>query len=322
MNRTASARSFYALAVRPSAVAAFGSTPRPTIPGKSTSSLTARLDRPWSGRWPTATFGHLDARHLGPDRPLVKTIGVSDRPRTDPSSRSSEDVEPAFFITVGSREASAGPAPGHGAAFNEFFDNPPKRPSRSYSLTYPEPATAPHWTLGARVRDHASSWSRWRSGRSPGGWRLTPLEGSRLIQVEAVVKTDREKTAYPLRRGPRLRLARRGRSWPGLDAEGRRSHRGRSIHSAVDRPLAVRHREITAQSAGAALACIPPPHQFFFPRDYTDNVRTAWFGRGHLGLEPRYGFGIRQDRDAAAAITSPGSMLRRAPNSVSACSSS
>ena len=42
------------------------------------------------------------------------------------------------------------------------------------------------------------------------------------------------------------------------------------------------------------MACFPPPHQFFFPRDLTDNLRHVWFGRGHRGLDDRFGFGIRQ----------------------------
>ncbi len=42
------------------------------------------------------------------------------------------------------------------------------------------------------------------------------------------------------------------------------------------------------------MACFPPPHQFFFPRDLTDNLQTVWFGKDHRGLEDRFGFGIRQ----------------------------
>ena len=42
------------------------------------------------------------------------------------------------------------------------------------------------------------------------------------------------------------------------------------------------------------MACFPPPHQFFFPRDLTDNLKTVWYGRDHRGLDGRLGFGIRQ----------------------------
>ena len=43
-----------------------------------------------------------------------------------------------------------------------------------------------------------------------------------------------------------------------------------------------------------SVACFPPPHQFFFPRDLTDNLKTVWYGREHRGLDDRFGFGIRQ----------------------------
>jgi hypothetical protein len=42
------------------------------------------------------------------------------------------------------------------------------------------------------------------------------------------------------------------------------------------------------------VACFPPPHQYFYPRDATDNQRTVWSGRGHRELDDRFGIGIRQ----------------------------
>ena len=49
-----------------------------------------------------------------------------------------------------------------------------------------------------------------------------------------------------------------------------------------------------AETASGSVACFPPPHQFFFPRDLTDNLKTVWYGREHRGLDARFGFGIRQ----------------------------
>ena len=64
--------------------------------------------------------------------------------------------------------------------------------------------------------------------------------------------------------------------------------------SGGDRHMAVRHRTIVAETEGGSIACFPPPHQYFFPRDLTDNQQTVWYGRNHRGLDGRYGFGIRQ----------------------------
>ncbi len=49
-----------------------------------------------------------------------------------------------------------------------------------------------------------------------------------------------------------------------------------------------------AEVDGGSLACFPPPHQFFFPRDWTDNLKTVWHGRDHRGLGSDHGFGVRQ----------------------------
>ena len=51
-----------------------------------------------------------------------------------------------------------------------------------------------------------------------------------------------------------------------------------------------------------SLVVTPPPHQFFFPRDYTDNVHTVWDGPAARGLEAALGFGIRQDATGGGAF--------------------
>ena len=60
--------------------------------------------------------------------------------------------------------------------------------------------------------------------------------------------------------------------------QGSRMRRSRS-------PLRVRHRTLIAECPAGSVACFPPPHQFFFPRDLTDNLRTVWYGKDHRGLE-------------------------------------
>ena len=45
-----------------------------------------------------------------------------------------------------------------------------------------------------------------------------------------------------------------------------------------------RHRTVVAESETGSVAAFPPPHQFFFPRDLTENLSNGWFGTGHRGL--------------------------------------
>jgi hypothetical protein len=62
----------------------------------------------------------------------------------------------------------------------------------------------------------------------------------------------------------------------------------------------VRHRTIIAESDGGSVACFPPPHQFYFPRDLTDNLKFVWAGKGHGQSDP-FGFGVRQWPDGGGA---------------------
>src|SRR5262249_14970820 len=81
--------------------------------------------------------------------------------------------------------------------------------------------------------------------------------------------------------------------WAWVDPDGKLC-RGRARGDEAVRARAVRHRLLIAETSAGAVACLPPPHPVFFPRDLTGNLRTAWFGCGHRGLDLRFGFGIRQ----------------------------
>src|SRR4029077_9457953 len=50
------------------------------------------------------------------------------------------------------------------------------------------------------------------------------------------------------------------------------------------RPVAVRNRTIMAEAAAGTPAGFPPPHAFFFPRDYTTNFKFAQVGLSRFGL--------------------------------------
>jgi hypothetical protein len=85
-----------------------------------------------------------------------------------------------------------------------------------------------------------------------------------------------------------------------MDADG---HWQRAASVAGDhRPLAVRHRAVIAESEKGAVACFPPPHQFHFPRDWTDNLKFAWIGPDPLDGLKRSGFGVRQVPDGGRAF--------------------
>src|SRR5262249_15728996 len=112
--------------------------------------------------------------------------------------------------------------------------------------------------------------------------------------VETVVATSEDRCAFLYDTGLAAGVATPGwQRFAWIDTEGR-FDRSTLESPGAGLPRAVRHRTIVPESPAASLACLPPPQQYFFPRDYTDNLKSAWFGPGNRGLDERYGFGIRQ----------------------------
>src|SRR5438132_1613959 len=108
------------------------------------------------------------------------------------------------------------------------------------------------------------------------GLVLTLYSGCRLLHVEAVVSSAEDRLAILYDAG----LAGKSPGWQRLawtDTEGR-IQRTDVDAEITDRPLAVRHRMLVAECERGSVACFPPPHQFHFPRDWTDNLKFAWLG--------------------------------------------
>jgi hypothetical protein len=239
--------------------------------------------------WPMegGEFGHL-VINLDPDRPRFTSVGVGEA-IDGPWKEILRNQSPALFLTVGTREATGDRPPGM-SVFNTFFDNPYKR---DYAL-----ARAVETLKTAEVKSHGRSvritlGEIHSAGPFHGTWRVDVYPDSRLIQLTAVVSTEALNCAFLYDMG--LLSADEGvhrMAW--MDTEG--TLRRETIASrAADRSIAVRHRTLVEESPNGSIACFPPPHAYFFPRDYTDNVHTAWAGSGHMKLEDRFGFGIRQD---------------------------
>ena len=63
------------------------------------------------------------------------------------------------------------------------------------------------------------------------------------------------------------------------------------------RPLAVKQRTLVAEGDHGSIAIFPAPHQYFYPLDFAENFKFAWFGRGYGKLPAGFVFGIRQPPD-------------------------
>jgi hypothetical protein len=223
---------------------------------------------------------------LRPDKPLIRTMGFAPE-AGKPTRAVIENADPVTYLLVGSREAPAGRPPGM-SVFNVFFDTPATRPYQSYRgrLDLKRVRISTH---GRRATIAIGDVT---IGPFAGELRLTFYRGASLAHLETVVHTQDDRRAILYDTGLALPSANKARfAW--VDTEGQLVRQEASADDA-DRHLAVRHRALIVETAGGSVACFPPPHQFFFPRDQTDNLKTVWFGRDHRGLDTRFGFGIRQ----------------------------
>ena len=201
-----------------------------------------------------------------------------------------ENADPVTFLLVGTRQAPANRPP-HMSVFNVFFDTPAARPFQSYRSQL-KLKRVRVTSEGHRATIAISDVT---IGPFVGELRLTFYRGANFVHVETVVHTQEDRRAILYDTG--LALPPASKTRVRLDRHrGQTDQRCRKASpDATNRHLAVRHRTLIAETAWGSVACFPPPHQFFFPRDLTDNLKTVWYGREHRGLDSRFGFGIRQD---------------------------
>jgi hypothetical protein len=228
--------------------------------------------------------GHLTL-DMRSQHPLIESLGIaSGLSESDPLVRG---VEPLVFLTVGTRQAPPGRPP-QMSIFNVFFDKPAKRPYQSF-LGRLNLQRAQVVSEGHRARVALGDFA---IGPFQGELVFTFYPGSRLLHVEAVVATEEDRRAILYDAG----LAGKAAGWQRLawmDTEGH-FQRSDVDAEAADQPLAVRYRALISECAHGSIACFPPPHQFQFPRDWTDNLKFTWQGRYHDGFSHPFGFGTRQ----------------------------
>ncbi|PYI87713.1 MAG: hypothetical protein DME26_05280 [Verrucomicrobia bacterium] len=179
--------------------------------------------------------------------------------------------------------------------WNVFFDSPGKRPYQMYRSNL-EVKRARITSAGRRATVELGDLT---VGRFTGELLFTFYAGSPLIHMESVVSTDEDRCAIFYDTG----LVGDAAGWKQIawrDTEGQMQRMMIDVES-PDRPIAVRHRTIIAECDSGSIACFPPPHQFQFPRDLTDNLKFVWAGKDHHGQPDSFGFGVRQSPDGGGA---------------------
>jgi hypothetical protein len=225
---------------------------------------------------------------LRPGKPLIRSMGGL-------RSEALHDADPVTFLLIGTREAPGGRPPAM-SVFNTFFDAPAKRP---YQVVMSK-LDLRRVRVTSQGRRATVALGDLSIGPFTGELQLSVYDGAGLVHVEAVVRTREDRRAILYDAG--LAFAKPDpMEFSSLDTEGQ-FHKDEGDTEASDRPLTVRNRVLIARSGRLAVACFPPPHQYFSPRDLTDNLRTVWYGKGHRGLDDRFGFGIRQSETGGGSF--------------------
>ena len=223
---------------------------------------------------------------LRPGQPLIGSMGISG-PTAEKGRAAIENVDPVTFLLVGSRQSPADRPP-EMSVFNVFFDTPANRPFQAYRSKL-ELKQVRVTSQGHRATVGIGELT---IGPFMGELRFTVYPGAALVHVESVIHTREDARAILYDTGLAMGSPSEPRfTW--MDTEGKLQREAPAADT-KDRHLAVRHRALAAETQFGSVACFPPPHQFFFPRDLTDNLRTVWYGKDHRGLDSRFGFGIRQ----------------------------
>ncbi len=241
-----------------------------------------RTERGLTARWPMdhGESGHLTLDLKSPES-LIESLAISPD-REGNSTTVLSRIAPATTLTIGQRNLERN-------GWTIFFDKVHTRPHETH-LVQLDPQRVRVESVGEdRVRIRIDKLS---AASFEGELVFTLYPGSRLIHVESVLTTNEDARAIVYDAGlvgsfttPKARIG-----WMATGGEIRR----RSVDpDAVSTPLAVRHRAIVAESGAGSVAVFPPPHQYFYPLDFSDNLEFVWYGASHRGVEDRFGIGIR-----------------------------
>jgi len=199
---------------------------------------------------------------LDPEKLLITSIGTAGKPLI-------ERARPLYWCSTGVRRGG----------WDQFFDFPPSHPNgtRSFQSEFRLRYAEAH-TMGDRVE---VVFGRMQMGIFAGTVAYTFYPGSRLIKQEAILTTQTPDVAYFYDTG--LRMADPADTHAGgvttagityYDTAGQlRTGRAPGPERVS---LPVRHRTLALRTSGGSIAVFPPPHQYFFGRDFTTNIGYVW----------------------------------------------
>jgi hypothetical protein len=243
-----------------------GVRPGPITVLASGKTLEVSLDDGSSHHWKT-TFS------LAENTPLVTSIALD-------GHNIVTQANPVYRCTTGKRSGG----------WDAFFDFPPANPAgtrRFMQEFHPRKATVQ--TVGDRLE---VTFDGMKVGIFSGSMRYVFYAGSALIQQIALLSTTEPDTAYFYDAGLQMESKQDLRAGGNMassihfyDANGNLTQLT-SPYGSERHTLEVRYRAVAATMGTGSIAVFPPPHRYFFARDYTTNQGYLWYSawRSQVGL--------------------------------------
>ncbi len=192
-------------------------------------------------------------------------------------------LEPVFILTEGKRDLEKR------GGWNIFFDVTAYKPHTSHLLRKGRGST--------RVSSEGSRtvviMNGMKGGTFQGDLEITLFNGSPLINIAAVMTTQKDSTAIIYDAG----LSGSDDTFKEIFWSNTDDYLESSLIQKNDKSknLAVKYRAIAGETAGGSLAVFPPPHQYFYPLDNAYNLQYTWYGSDYRNMISEFALGIRQD---------------------------
>ncbi len=219
---------------------------------------------------------------LSRDRPLIHSAAAS--PNGSASFRPiAKGLDPMVQVRIGDRDLEKR------GNWTVFFDRMQRKPSEVFRAKIEQTRAI----VTSNARRATLTIGDVSAGPFQGQLRWTFYAGSSFVLQEAVMKTEREGTAFLYDTGLLCRET------EPTEMSWRDSHgplKTEATHAIREpRHLAVRGRAVAAQFSGGSIGIFPPPHRYFYPLDFCDNLKNVWVGPHYGNQSSSFGFGIRHD---------------------------
>lgn len=216
------------------------------------------------------------------EHPLVQSISVREAQGSLHSVATG--LDPVLFMRVGERQLT------ERKGWTIFFDRMQNKPHDQFRarLRRQRAVATSHGTR-ATVTLHDLT-----VGPFEGVLRWTFFVDSPFVLLEAVLATTQNGKAYLHDIGFTCRQGTSPRRLAWHDAQGELRRQPASSLTAA-RQLAVRGRAVCAEFERGALGVFPPPHRFFYPLDFSNNLQNVWIGPGYQEPSLPLGFGLRHE---------------------------